>query len=120
MPDTGSPWRIYLAADYTRPVGANDEFYARMDWTYGSQPKLTGSVNPTDPGYNPLNIAAPSYSLVSARIGYRMGIINASVFAENLFNDRRRQGVTNQNNSPYYTTSYLRPRTFGLQVATEF
>ena len=101
-------------------MAGKDEFYARADYTYGSKPRLTGVVNPNDPAYQPRNIPAPAYELVSARIGYRFDDLDLSLFANNLFNYHKAQGVTYVSRSPYYTESYLQPRTVGLMASYQF
>lgn len=121
LPNTGSPFVLNLAADYQHGFGNRHSVYGHVDWTYGSRPRLSGTNDPQNTAqYIAGNEGAPPYYLTNARIGYRIGDIDLSVFSNNLFNYNRRQDVIYFQLSPLYSTSYLLPRTFGATVTYQF
>lgn len=128
VPGVGNPFTVYLSGEYTVPFGDDREVYLRGDWTYGSHPRLTGSVNPNSPTYNPLNEAQPSQSILNARLGTRIEGIDVSVFANNLLNFNKPLGYSTgsynaarqQVSNPIYTESYVQPRTIGVTAAYRY
>jgi len=129
VPNTGSPFTVALGGEYTVPVLDGDsEVYVRGDWTYGSKLRLTGTVNPNSPTYNPYNGRTPARSIVNARIGMRTMGIDLSLFANNLLNFNKPMGYSTgsynaarrQISNPIFTESYARPRTIGLTAAYRF
>lgn len=120
VPDTGSPWTVFGVAEYTMPFASGREMYANLNATYRSKRHRTGALNPDSPIFIPQNVAPPSSLFVNARLGMRIADLDVSVFANNLFNYNRSQGLTYQSHSSIFTTSYFRPRTLGITASYHY
>jgi iron complex outermembrane receptor protein len=122
----GSPWGVTLFSQINFPVFGNGG-YARVDYQYTAQ--QTDIV----PAQNPLNdavytLGAPSVpvqSNVSLRTGIKMGGLDLSLFAQNLFNSYPK--ITNWNDiggptggTPLFYNITWRPRTVGMTATYRF
>jgi outer membrane receptor protein involved in Fe transport len=120
VPGAGAPWVVRLSYDYSHELGNNVEIYTRGDYIYNSQPRLTGSVNPNSPSYQPLDGATPATEIINARIGAVFGAIDVSLYANNLLNSHKSLGRNYTRRTVLFTSSYERPRTIGLSASYRF
>jgi iron complex outermembrane receptor protein len=120
VPGAGAPWVLRLSYDYTREVSDSTEFYSRGDVVYNSKPRLTGSVNPNSPSYQPLDLPEPETTVVNARLGVIMNDVDLSLFANNLLNHHERLGRTYTRRSVLFTETYMRPRTIGIAAMVRY
>lgn len=87
LPQVIAPWNVVVSAEYTIPLPNSDTVQLRVQDQYNSQnpgPFENGIVNGAN--YVPLDKPDPATNLVNARIGYTMGRLNMSLFANNVFN----------------------------------
>ena len=114
-----APWTVVPTAEYTFPVGAGYNGYARVDDTYHS--KNPGPYNPTtntaSPTYNPYFIANPAYNQLNVHVGMKWSGWDTSVYALNVLNSH----PLLFNNAPQPFTFYgntwtLQPLTIGVAV----
>ncbi|EAQ29454.1 TonB-dependent receptor [Erythrobacter sp. NAP1] len=100
-------WSGDFTAEYTLPVGANDEFFVFTDWTY------LGDTNFLL--YESLEFNADSRIEGGLRIGYRGngGEYEVSAFARNITNEVNVLGVVDFNNNTAFVNE---PRVFGVAV----
>ncbi len=121
VPNTGSPWVVRLAGDYVRPFGDDQEFFTRFDAVYNSKNRLTGTVDPGSPAYQPRDVAPPGSTIVNARAGVRFANFDVAIFANNLFNYNDPQFINHiTRGKVLYQENYLQPRTFGISLSTSF
>jgi iron complex outermembrane receptor protein len=120
VPETGAPWVIRASYDYTLPFSEAAEFYSRGDVIYNSKPRLTGSVNPDSPAYNPLDGAAPETTVVNARVGVILNDVDLSLFANNLLNHHEPLSRSYGRRTVLFTQTYMRPRTIGISALVRY
>ncbi|AWW74160.1 TonB-dependent receptor [Erythrobacter sp. KY5] len=100
-------WSGDFTAEYTLPVGANDEFFVFTDWV------VLGETNFLL--YESLEFNADSRIEGGLRIGYRGngGEYEVSAFARNITNEVNVLGVVDFNNNTAFVNE---PRVFGVAV----
>jgi iron complex outermembrane receptor protein len=124
LPQVIAPWNLDVAALYRIPLPNGDKAYMRAEYQYNSHnpgPFQNGIVNGEN--YIPLLRADPATNLVNARIGYLMGKLDMSIFAENIFDSHPLIGTLSYTSisSPYrVSNSTFRPRTIGVAANYAF
>lgn len=101
----------HIFADYRQPVGSGSG-YGRVDYSYASPYRTQPSADVV--GADPTIARVDRTSQLSARVGYVVGGVDISVFADNLLNDGGRQFQSRWGGSAYYLSLRPRPRTVGL------
>ncbi|MFO1465478.1 MAG: TonB-dependent receptor [Steroidobacteraceae bacterium] len=113
----GSPWTLALFGQVNFPV-ASHEGYARMDYQYGA--KLNGLMpgqNPADGGNPDVVFGTPANSYASLRTGVKLGAVDLSLFAQNLFNAQPNLSKVLEGTptgSPLFQIYTFRPRTVSV------
>jgi hypothetical protein len=118
LPQVIAPWNLNVAAEYKIPLPNSDTVRVRVEDQYNSHnpgPFENGIVGGAN--YVPLDRADPATNLVNARIGYTMGKVDMSLFANNIFNSHPLLGTLS-----YFSTSSIyrvqnstfRPLTVGI------
>ena len=91
-----------------------------MDYTHTSTERRTGAALYGAPQYDPLLFPNPAYSITNARLGWRVGGADISVFVNNLANAHPLLSAMFEHSTVFdsqdWTFSALRPRTYGLTV----
>ena len=120
VPNSGPPWTIYLSGEYDFDLFSAKDFYARVDYTHTSTERRTGAALYGAPQYDPLLFPNPAYSITNARLGWRVGGADISVFVNNLANAHPLLSAMFEHSTVFdsqdWTFSALRPRTYGLTV----
>lgn len=106
---TGSTW---VQADV--PLSDSVEGYARVDYSFQSQ----GIATPAGVfGFDPGLYALDKLDHVSLRVGARFGKLDASLFVDNLTNQKKPLARNHDLiNSPLYYSESYRPRTIGITL----
>lgn len=89
LPQVVAPWNVDVSAEYKIPLPNSDTVRIRLEEQYHSQnpgPFENGIVGGAN--YVPLDRPDPATHLLNARIGYTMGKLDMSLFANNVFNSR--------------------------------
>jgi iron complex outermembrane receptor protein len=124
LPQVIAPWNLNVAAEYKIPLPNSDTVRVRVEDQYNSQnpgPFENGIVGGAN--YVPLDRPDPATNLVNARIGYTMGKLNMSIFANNVFNSHPLIGTLSyfSTSSTYrIQNSTFRPLTLGIGANYEF
>lgn len=119
----GSPWQLIGNVDYTIPAFDNGEMYMHTDARYNSRNNglLASRDDPTASGFDPALQFDPAITEVNLRAGIRLGNVDASVFANNLFDTSPLLGKSHDTQmSPLFYYSTTRPRTIGLTVSYRY
>jgi outer membrane receptor protein involved in Fe transport len=120
VPGSGAPWTVTLTGQYDFAVG-NTEAYVRSDYTYASAYRRTGTSVPGTPTYDELIIPRGETSLVNSRIGAKVGLVDLSLFINNLFNSKDSFGIGRDGRSSIvFTGQTFQPRTFGLTASVRY
>jgi iron complex outermembrane receptor protein len=112
------PWNFVFTADYERPYSDRLSLYANATVTHRSRDHgKTAFLEPRSVSYDPWRVNAEDSTLVNVRVGFRLGGLDVSAFANNLLND---DALTSRNhdhlNSRLFKETRLRPRTIGLSA----
>ena len=114
-----APWILVPTVEYTFPIAADYNGYARLDDTYHS--KNPGPYNPTtntaSPTYNAYFVPNPAYNQLNMHLGTTWHGWDASVYALNALNSHPL--LFNSALGPftfYGATFTLQPRTIGATV----
>ena len=89
LPQVVAPWNVDVSAEYKIPLPNSDTVRLRLEEQYHSQnpgPFENGIVGGAN--YVPLDRPDPATHLLNARVGYTMGKLDMSLFANNVFNSR--------------------------------
>jgi iron complex outermembrane recepter protein len=124
LPQVIAPWNLVFAAQYKVPLTNGNTIHLRVEDEYNSKnpgPFQNGIVGGAN--YVPLLQADPATNLVKARLGFTSGRLEASLFADNVFDRQPLIGkVSYFSVSSGYRAQYstFRPRTLGLSVSYSF
>jgi iron complex outermembrane receptor protein len=124
LPQVIAPWNVNLAAEYKFALPNSDKVRVRIEDQYNSHnpgPFENGIVGGAN--YVPLDRSDPATNLVNARIGYTMGKLDASIFANNVFNSHPLIGTLSyfSISSTYrIANSTFRPFTLGVAANYSF
>ncbi len=124
LPQVVAPWEVVLAGDYRIPLQNSNTVHMRVEWQYNSEnpgPFQNGIVGGAN--YVPLDRPNPATNLVNARLGYTMGKLDMSLFANNIFNSLPLLGTLSYfpPSSPYrIQNSTFRPFTLGIAANYAF
>jgi iron complex outermembrane receptor protein len=118
IPDAGAPWTISVSGDYSIPVRAGFQGYARADYTYTTEWRRYGDTQPGTPYYDPRLKPIPAYGVLNLRLGTQFDAFDVSLFVDNVTNSAPDLELTS---STYYDPQdwqnlTLQPRTFGLTM----
>lgn len=119
----GSPWQLIGNVDYTIPAFEKGDIYLHADARYNSRNNglLASRDDPTASGFDPMLQFDPAITEVNLRAGVRLGNVDASVFANNLFDTAPLLGKSHDTQtSPLFYYSTIRPRTIGLTVSYRY
>jgi outer membrane receptor protein involved in Fe transport len=120
-PNVGSPWNLTESAQYDFEVGGRRGF-ARIEDVFHSH--NTGPFDSQIPGrvlYTPDIPSNPAYNQLNGRLGLRFGLIDMSLFANNLLNAHPALGRYQDSVfSNLFTDTTLRPRTIGVTAKYKF
>lgn len=100
-------WTTAFAADVSKEVG-DFEPYGRVDFRY------------VGPSTSPQRNLRPEYELVNARIGVRYQAYDISLFVTNLFDERANLSDPVELSDGFNFIAINRPRTFGVDLRTNF
>lgn len=116
-----SPWNATLSGEYDFTAFAR-RGYIRVDYSYTA--KDGGETPVRDPrtsAYDPGLLADPALKFLEARLGFRVGGADISVFGRNLLNDTPPLGLYHDGlGDPLYSALSPRPRTIGLTATYAF
>ena len=125
IPQSGAPWNVSVLGDYQQPF-VSHPIYAHVDFTYESRLRRTVTTEPGTVGYEPLLPPQGPIQQVNLRVGTHLGLIDLSVFVDNVFDKTALVGL-NQTQGPsgigagaIWTASTIRPRTAGVTFADHF
>jgi len=119
----GSPWQLIGNVDYTIPAFENGDVYLHADARYNSRNNgvLASRDDPRASGYDPSLQFDPAITEVNLRAGVKMGNVDASIFANNLFDTAPLLGkLRDTETSPLFYYRTTRPRTIGLTVSYRY
>jgi outer membrane receptor protein involved in Fe transport len=106
-------WTFSVSSQYERPVFADFDGFARVDFSY------TDSANTTISPRNPFNVRLDSYEVVNLQFGIRNQSWRVTAFFENVFDERPQNDAINDfTNILAFVTS--RPRTLGVRAGYRF
>jgi outer membrane receptor protein involved in Fe transport len=114
----GAPWTLAVFGEGHRPIYGIDG-YARLDYQYSAkQTSLIAAQNPLNGGSAAAVPGIPSTSYATLRVGGKWSGLDASLFAQNLFDTRPRLSSTEDgpNGTPLFQVISWRPRTVGVTV----
>jgi len=110
------PWTATLGGDYEHPVGPGS-VYLRGDYQYKSTGPTTTVTDPATNSYDPGALRTQALHFASARLGWREGVMDLSLFVDNVGNTHP---VLSRSIKVVGVGSYqditLRPRTVGLTL----
>jgi len=110
------PWTATLGGDYEHPVGPGS-VYLRGDYQYKSTGPTTTVTDPATNSYDPGALRTQALHFASARLGWREGVMDLSLFVDNVGNTHP---VLSRSINVVGVGSYqditLRPRTVGLTL----
>jgi outer membrane receptor protein involved in Fe transport len=117
-----APWVASLSAQYEFELGG-EEAYARLDYQYSSRrSRNTPENDPTTSSYRGYPFVRPALHLLGARVGGKLGPVDASLFVENIFDYKKDLYLLQLNDATNRINEYgtERPRTFGLTVSYRY
>ena len=124
LPQVVAPWNVDVSAEYKIPLPNSDTVRLRLEEQYHSQnpgPFENGIVGGAN--YVPLDRPDPATHLLNARIGYTMGKLDMSLFANNVFNSRPLIGTLSYfpvSSTYRIQNSTFRPFTVGIAANYAF
>ncbi len=121
IPDAGAPLTVSLSGEYVLALTSGYQGYLRTDFTHTSEWRRVGNLDPNSPLYDPRLLPVPAYNVVNMRLGARFSGFDVSLFVQNLTDS---QPWLDLFAGSYYdpqdwSTSTLRPRTYGLTFTCE-
>jgi iron complex outermembrane recepter protein len=110
------PWSFVFTADYERPLSDKLALYANTTVTHRSRDDgTTAFLEPRSISYDPWRVNAEAATLLNVRLGFKIGGLDLSAFADNLLNDDARLSRNHDHlNTRLFKDTSLRPRTIGL------
>ena len=112
------PWHVSLAADYSFPVVQTGKGYLHVQYDYDGAYDLQNSADVT---YDAKANHILETRLMSARLGFRPGNWDASVFVNNLLDSHDRTSLFHDvPSSDLIRYTSFRPRTVGLTVSYRY
>ena len=119
IPNAGAPWTVSLSGEYTIPLAAGYQGYARADFTHTTEWRRYGGTDPGTTSYDPLLKPIPAYSVLNVRFGTQFDRFDVSLFVENLTNSTPDLELTHSDlyDPQDWQNVTLRPRTYGLTMA---
>ena len=124
LPQVVAPWNVDVSAEYRIPLPNSDTVRIRLEEQYHSQnpgPFENGIVGGAN--YVPLDRPDPATHLLNARVGYTMGKLDMSLFANNVFNSRPLIGTLSYfpvSSTYRIQNSTFRPFTVGIAANYAF
>ena len=103
-----------LFAQYSHPVAAGLDGFARVDYSY------TGRQGTQFSTENPIYNVVPAYNLLGARLGVRADKWEAALFGKNLLNAYAVNILEEASNLTPRAVVPLQPLTFGLELRYHF
>lgn len=115
-------YTLSLSTDYERSLGGERQVFGHLDYKYTSD--STSSVNPsTDASGRLIPRIRPSYTIVDARLGLRVGGVEVAFFGKNLFDERANLSDTLAlavEEAGKARVVINQPRTFGIEARQRF
>jgi iron complex outermembrane receptor protein len=129
-------WQASASAQYDRELFGPYNGYARLDFQW--QDAYLNGPSYGSSNYNPFTRNAPAQSLLNMRVGVRRGDLEANVFVNNLADSRAQIGNSGNGKTvcnaatggpncntyaswtPFVSSAYQRPRSFGVQANYRF
>jgi len=122
LPQVNAPWNVNLLMSYEIPILQDSKIVLWGEYQYNSRnpgPFITQIPNSTN--YAPVVNADPATNRVNARIGYKRGTLDVSLFVDNALNSHPVLGEQAfPPTVPLITASTFRPRTVGLSATLGF
>ncbi|HEX3808398.1 MAG TPA: TonB-dependent receptor [Rhizomicrobium sp.] len=113
----GSPWTYSLGGQYSTNLFGRDA-YIRADYTHtGRTRDNVPELDAITSSFDPVLVADQVVNEVSLRAGMEFGDIDASIFADNLFNSHPVLDVNHQDSFTLLDEAHtIRPRTIGITL----
>ena len=118
VPGGVPPWTASLSAEYDHPMGDYDP-YVRGDYTWTSMPRLSGNYLPSYRTYDPLDVAPGARASANMRAGVRYQDWEVALFVNNLLDDSAPYSLNHTSDSGFFSTSYPKPRTMGIDLTKQ-
>ena len=124
LPQVIAPWNVVVSGEYKFPLPNGDTVRLRVEDQFNSRnpgPFENGIVGGAN--YVPLDRPDPANNLLNARIGYTMGKLDMSLFANNVLNSQPLLGTLSyfSTSSTYrIQNSTFRPFTLGIAASYAF
>ncbi|WP_428334615.1 TonB-dependent receptor domain-containing protein [Novosphingobium sp.] len=113
------PWTVVVGGQYDFEAFTRRGFL-RFDYNFIGGHAITPQLDPSTSSYNAIVPPMQSYTLLSARLGFRIETIDVALFGNNLLNQHPRLASYTDGGALFLKSSTLRPRVIGLNASIKY